>query len=228
MKCTEAGTAVGDERTHAQLVGERERPAIEVGGATRTCGVVADGDIGEGLEGERLVRALIVLGGQFDGASRAFQGFFPAPDAQICRREPRRPNREPQSHRADRRFLVERVFEERKSLAGTPGQCVGIPEAREQIHVCGALWPNERQATLEREPRTIQFAALEMDAAESTVRFDERVEVIRRFGDAQRFFCVVRRVLEATEMAEREPQPGMGPGLEEAWWNAERSWAIGS
>src|SRR5215510_12916141 len=29
-------------------------------------------------------------------------------------------------------------------------------------------------------------------------------------------------------MAEREPQPGMRPGLEEAWWNAERSWAIES
>ena len=62
----------------------------------------------------------------------------------------------------------------------------------------------------------IQLATLEMDAPQCGVRFDHGVQVVRRFGDPHRCFRVVHGLPKATEMAEREPQPGVGPGLEKA------------
>src|SRR5262249_53761509 len=144
------------------------------------------------------------------------EGVFAAPNAQTCGREAGGPNREPQSHRADRRLLVDGVFEKWKRLLGTPGQSVGVAEAGEEVHVPGARWSNEREPTFERPARLIQIASLEMNAPESAERFEQRVEVIRRLGDAHRFLRVVDGFEKATEMSEREAQPGVRPGFEEA------------
>src|SRR5438046_1797350 len=214
MKRTEAGSAVGDERTHAELVRKGKTPGVEVDGVAGTRRVVARGDVGERFERQRLVRALVVLRGQLDGAPRTGQGVVPAPDAQVRFRQPRPPHREPQSHCADRRLPLDRIFEEGNGLPGSSGQCVGVPEAGEEIHVPGALGSNEREATFERPAGTIQLATLEMDAPSAAY---DSITVCRWSADS-----AIRIAVSAwcTASPKRPRWPSASPS--QAWGQASK------
>ena len=66
VELAEAKVAVGDERVHLQLLGERERVTVVAVSVLR--GIVAGGDLAEEPEGPRLVAALTALAGKGQGS----------------------------------------------------------------------------------------------------------------------------------------------------------------
>src|SRR3972149_6862548 len=66
VELAEPEVAVGDERAHPQLLGERERVTVVAVSVLR--GIAAGGDLTQGPQGPRLVGALAALAGEGQGS----------------------------------------------------------------------------------------------------------------------------------------------------------------
>ena len=71
VELAEAEVAVGDERAHPELLGERERVTVVAVSVRR--GIAAGGDLAEEPEGPRLVGALTALAGKGQGPPGEFE-----------------------------------------------------------------------------------------------------------------------------------------------------------
>ncbi len=94
--------AVGDERTHAELVGQGQGGAVVASAVTRSAVGVAGEDGAEQVDGPRLVTALLVLLRQGHGLLRALASLVEAALAQVSFAEPCELHGTPHAHRAHR------------------------------------------------------------------------------------------------------------------------------
>jgi hypothetical protein len=87
----EAQMAVGGQRSHGQLFGEEERPAVTILGGSGIARCLSGGDLCDEPERPCLVATLPVRAGEIEGASGDADRGVVTPRAQIALTEPRDP-----------------------------------------------------------------------------------------------------------------------------------------
>jgi hypothetical protein len=126
VELAEAEVAVGDERTHPELLGERERVAVVSLSFLR--GIAAGGDLPKEPEGPHLPAALTALMGKGQGSPGECES-VPEPvgeDVRLAqvRQEERLVNYE--SHGLNG---AQRVLQQRDALSNSPRERVRVPQA---------------------------------------------------------------------------------------------------
>src|SRR5882724_9072630 len=222
IELAEAEVAMRSERTHAELLRQREAARVVCCGSGGVDRITESRDLGEYSESNGLVGSFLVLLRQLDRASSAPQSLVGAAGPQIRFGQAAHANGKTQTHRADRRFAVDRLFEEGKRLGKAARECVRVAEARQKIRsIADTACSKQGHPALEHALRIHQIPPFEAHACERAVCLDHGVWMLRSLGDLHRLFCMLERLAEPSEMREQEPKPRVRPGLEEG---GQRPW----
>ena len=128
VELAEAEVAVGDERAHPELVGERQRGTVMAASLLR--GIAAGGDLAKEAEGRRFVSALAALAGKRQGSPDKCESVLEPVSQEICL--PQIHQAERQQHGSRPRSLVDaqRLLQQGDALGHPTRERVTIASSR--------------------------------------------------------------------------------------------------
>ncbi len=185
VELAEAETAVGDERAHAELVGQGH--SLEVPFCRLNVGrLLTCRDFGEGPECPGLVATLFVLSGQIESMPRKVDCVrYPICD-KTSLAEPGDPERIV-DRASDGTVLLHDLLQEIHAVGNTPGLGICVTEMRGHVGEPHRNVPvaTKPEPTFEHRDRSFQVAFAERHKAGTEARADQAERVNARLGDSE-------------------------------------------
>ena len=210
----EAEVAVGQERAHAEFLGQGEGLLV-VGFGLRDIGGIGMGmDDAKLVQRLRLVARVLVLPGQVERLARVLPGLLAASRQTTDLAEPCDPaGMTSQRARAD--IFADRLLQQRAPLREAPLERRGIAQARHDLSQPGPVagGTTEGQALLQHPDGVLQVPLGEVQEAEAAVGNDRCGPSAFQRGEAERLLPVAPALGEGPERAQgpRQPRPGLDP-----------------
>src|SRR6266478_2017345 len=209
VELAEAVVAAGNERTHLQLLGEREGGAVVTVGMLR--GIAAGGDLSEEAKGPRLVAALAALAGKGQGSPGEFESVLEPIGEDV--RFAQVPKKERQgSSKSHRLTGAHRVLQQRDAFSDPPRERVGVAQASHVVQGKEGQVPlaTQGQRTFQEADGVAELSPGVMEIGENPATKSQAVRMIERFGEADAFLAVSASFLDLSPVGETPGQVTAG------------------